>query len=70
MESPSIPCPGAADTSMMRGGLTDEALEAFVSTIPLGRMAEPDEVASAVIFLPRIMRGISPGDDQRLWGTV
>lgn len=43
--------PGAADTPMMRGGLTDEAIDAFVSTIPLGRMAEPDEVASAVIFL-------------------
>ncbi len=43
--------PGAADTPMMRGGLTDEALDTFVSTIPLGRMAEPDEVASAVIFL-------------------
>jgi NAD(P)-dependent dehydrogenase (short-subunit alcohol dehydrogenase family) len=43
--------PGAADTPMLRGGLTDEALDAFVSTIPLGRMAEPHEVASAVIFL-------------------
>ncbi len=43
--------PGAADTPMMRGGLTDDALDAFVRTIPLGRMAEPDEIASAVIFL-------------------
>jgi NAD(P)-dependent dehydrogenase (short-subunit alcohol dehydrogenase family) len=43
--------PGAADTPMMRDGLTDEALDAFVAMIPLGRMAEPDEVASAVIFL-------------------
>lgn len=43
--------PGAADTPMLRDGLTDEALASFVSMIPLGRMAEPDEVASSVIFL-------------------
>lgn len=43
--------PGAADTPMMRGGLTDEALRSFIAMIPLGRMADPDEVASSVIFL-------------------
>lgn len=43
--------PGAADTAMMRGGSTDEDLAAFVSMIPLGRMAEPDELTGAVLFL-------------------
>lgn len=43
--------PGAADTPMMRGGSTEEDLAAFVSMIPLGRMAEPDELAGAVLFL-------------------
>ncbi len=43
--------PGAADTSMMRGGSTDEELAAFVSMIPLGRMAQPDELAGIVLFL-------------------
>lgn len=43
--------PGAADTSMMRAGATDEDLAAFVSMIPLGRMAQPDELAGVVLFL-------------------
>ena len=43
--------PGAADTAMMRSGMTDEGLADFVKMIPLGRMAEPAEVASAVLYL-------------------
>jgi NAD(P)-dependent dehydrogenase (short-subunit alcohol dehydrogenase family) len=43
--------PGAADTSMMRSGMTDEGLAEFVKMIPLGRMAAPEEVASSVLFL-------------------
>jgi NAD(P)-dependent dehydrogenase (short-subunit alcohol dehydrogenase family) len=43
--------PGAADTAMMRGGSSDEELANFVRMIPLGRMARPDELAGAVLFL-------------------
>jgi NAD(P)-dependent dehydrogenase (short-subunit alcohol dehydrogenase family) len=43
--------PGAADTPMMRSGLTDEQLAGFVATIPLGRMAAPSELAGTVLFL-------------------
>ncbi|MFN2629875.1 MAG: SDR family NAD(P)-dependent oxidoreductase [Gaiellaceae bacterium] len=43
--------PGAADTEMMRSGMTEEGLAKFVEMIPLGRMAEPSEVASTVLFL-------------------
>ena len=43
--------PGAADTPMMRGGSSDESLAAFVRMIPLGRMAEPDELSGIVLFL-------------------
>ena len=43
--------PGGVNTPMMLGGLTDEALESFVRMIPLGRLAEPDELAGAVVFL-------------------
>jgi NAD(P)-dependent dehydrogenase (short-subunit alcohol dehydrogenase family) len=43
--------PGAADTAMMRTGMTDEALADFIRMIPLGRMAQPAEVASAVLYL-------------------
>ena len=43
--------PAVVDTPMMRSGLTDEGLAAFVDNIPLGRMAEPDEIAGSVVFL-------------------
>ena len=43
--------PGAADTDMMRGGQSDESLEAFIRQIPLGRMAAPEEIAGTVVFL-------------------
>jgi NAD(P)-dependent dehydrogenase (short-subunit alcohol dehydrogenase family) len=43
--------PGAADTAMMRGGSSDEDVANFVRMIPLGRMARPDELAGAVLFL-------------------
>jgi len=43
--------PGAADTAMMRSGMTDEQLAGTVAAIPLGRMAAPSELAGAVLFL-------------------
>jgi NAD(P)-dependent dehydrogenase (short-subunit alcohol dehydrogenase family) len=43
--------PGAADSAMMREGLTEEQIAAFVSQIPLGRMAQPSDLAGAVLFL-------------------
>ena len=43
--------PGGVDTPMMVDGLTDEALAGFVAGIPLGRLAEPGELAGAVVFL-------------------
>jgi NAD(P)-dependent dehydrogenase (short-subunit alcohol dehydrogenase family) len=43
--------PGAADTAMMRSGMTDEQLAGIVAAIPLGRMAAPSELAGAVLFL-------------------
>jgi NAD(P)-dependent dehydrogenase (short-subunit alcohol dehydrogenase family) len=43
--------PGAADTEMMRSGSSAADLAAFVSMIPLGRMAEPDELTGIVLLL-------------------
>ena len=43
--------PGGVDTPMMVGGLTDDALAGFVAGIPLGRLAQPDELAGTVVFL-------------------
>jgi NAD(P)-dependent dehydrogenase (short-subunit alcohol dehydrogenase family) len=43
--------PGGVDTSMLRSGSTDEALAGFIAMIPLGRLAQPSELAGAVLFL-------------------
>jgi NAD(P)-dependent dehydrogenase (short-subunit alcohol dehydrogenase family) len=43
--------PGAADTAMLRSGMSEEALEAIRVQIPLGYMAAPGEVSGAVVFL-------------------
>jgi NAD(P)-dependent dehydrogenase (short-subunit alcohol dehydrogenase family) len=43
--------PGGVDTTMMRGGQDDAALAAFVAMIPMGRLARPDEMTGAVVFL-------------------
>ena len=43
--------PGGVETPMMLTGLTDEALAGFVGGIPIGRLAQPDEVAGSVVFL-------------------
>ncbi len=43
--------PGAADTAMMRSGMTDAALEATVAQIPLGYLAHPSQLAGSVLFL-------------------
>ena len=36
---------------MMRSGLTEEQVQGFVQSIPLGRMAAPAELAGTVLFL-------------------
>ena len=43
--------PGAVDTPMMRGGLSDAQLQASIDMIPLGYMADPSDLAGTVVFL-------------------
>jgi len=43
--------PGAADTAMLRDGMTDTQLAGIIAGIPLGRMAAPSELAGTVLFL-------------------
>ncbi|WP_180900385.1 SDR family NAD(P)-dependent oxidoreductase [Martelella soudanensis] len=43
--------PGAADTAMLRGGMSDADLEAFRRMIPMGRFADPVELAAPTAFL-------------------
>ena len=52
----NVVCPGPIDTPMLRAGLESEpdpvlALQQKESTVPLGRLADPDEVAAAIYFL-------------------
>ncbi|CAB4339561.1 unannotated protein [freshwater metagenome] len=43
--------PGGVDTPMMVADQTPEALANFVSMIPVGRLANPEELVGAVLFL-------------------
>ena len=36
---------------MLRDGLADDALQSLIDQVPLGRLAAPEEVAPAVVFL-------------------
>jgi NAD(P)-dependent dehydrogenase (short-subunit alcohol dehydrogenase family) len=44
-------CPGPTDTPMLRKALTQEQLDAFAKTFPMGRLGNPDEIAGAAVFL-------------------
>ena len=52
--------PGAADTAMMRSGMTDEQLAGVVAAIPLGRMAAPRNWREPCCFSPPTTPPISP----------
>src|SRR5207248_1636813 len=47
-------CPGPGDTPMLAtfvGGDSDAHRAAFLSSIPLGRLCAPDDIASTMVFL-------------------
>lgn len=51
----NVICPGPTDTALLAGvaeGARDPAklLEAFRSAIPMGRLGQPDDLASAIVF--------------------
>ena len=43
--------PGTTDTAQPRGGMTEDELVAFARQIPLGRIAQPEDIASVAVFL-------------------
>jgi NAD(P)-dependent dehydrogenase (short-subunit alcohol dehydrogenase family) len=47
----NVICPGPTDTPMLRKAMTVEQLEAFAQTFPMGRLAQPEEIAGAAAFL-------------------
>jgi meso-butanediol dehydrogenase/(S,S)-butanediol dehydrogenase/diacetyl reductase len=48
-------CPGEVDTPMLRSGrsrpITTEDLQKLADTVPMGRLADPAEIAKVVVFL-------------------
>jgi NAD(P)-dependent dehydrogenase (short-subunit alcohol dehydrogenase family) len=43
--------PGLVDTAMMREGVSDQTRADLVATVPLGRMASPEELTGGALFL-------------------
>ncbi|MGV0814953.1 SDR family oxidoreductase [Mycolicibacterium boenickei] len=44
-------CPGTVDTPMFRRSMSPETIEQLVSANPVGRVAEPDEIAAVAVWL-------------------
>lgn len=47
----NVVAPGLVDTAMLRDDLPPSLLQGLVDQVPLGRLATPEEVAPAVVFL-------------------
>jgi len=47
----NVLAPGPIDTEIMGGKLTDERKASMASTIPLGRVGQPEDIAATVAFL-------------------
>lgn len=43
--------PGLTDTAQPRHGMSEEEIQASVEKLPLGRIAMPEDIADAVVFL-------------------
>jgi len=53
--------PGLTDTAQPRYGSTEEEIAATARTIPLGRIAEPDDIARTAVFLASDEAGFVTG---------
>ncbi len=53
--------PGLVDTTMLTDDLGQDVLRGLIAQVPLGRMATPDEVAPAVVFLASSHAGYITG---------
>jgi NAD(P)-dependent dehydrogenase (short-subunit alcohol dehydrogenase family) len=47
----NVVSPGAVDTPMMTQNQTEGQLRSFLAMVPIGRLATPEEIAGAVLFL-------------------
>jgi NAD(P)-dependent dehydrogenase (short-subunit alcohol dehydrogenase family) len=61
--------PGATDTPLLRTN-PPERIASLSSSVPLGRLAEPDEIAALALFWPRTRRPTSPDRPTRSTGAT
>jgi NAD(P)-dependent dehydrogenase (short-subunit alcohol dehydrogenase family) len=47
----NVICPGLTDTAQPRGHMTDQELYAKKERVPLGRIAQPEDIVGPVLFL-------------------
>ncbi len=47
----NVVAPGFVDTPMLHGGLDEGAMDRMLAAVPMGRLAEASEIASAITFL-------------------
>ncbi|MBT9671482.1 glucose 1-dehydrogenase [Secundilactobacillus kimchicus] len=62
--------PGVISTPMIHQGDTDAAVAEFVKSIPLGRIAEPEEVSKMVLFLASDNSSYSTGSEFVIDGGI
>jgi NAD(P)-dependent dehydrogenase (short-subunit alcohol dehydrogenase family) len=53
--------PGLTDTAQPRYGSSEAEIEAMAQTIPLGRIAQPDDIARTAVFLASDEAGFTTG---------
>ncbi|MBS0417819.1 MAG: SDR family oxidoreductase [Proteobacteria bacterium] len=53
--------PGPVDTPMLHNDVSDEALKAFATLVPMGRFAAPEEIARGCLFLASDWAGYITG---------
>jgi len=57
----NVVAPGYVNTSMMQG-IPDDVMEKILAEVPVGRLAEPEEIARAVVFLADEQSGFITGE--------
>lgn len=57
----NVVAPGYTDTSMMKD-VPDETLQKIIDKVPVGRLAKPDEIARAILFLAHDESGFITGE--------
>ena len=46
----NVVCPGCIATDAVKNNMSEEFTKAFLSTVPLNRLGEPEDIANAVLF--------------------